>query len=28
VPWGATLELVHAGLRDAARLVEPSWAPA
>ena len=28
VPWGASLELVHAGLRDAARLAEPAWAPA
>jgi hypothetical protein len=28
VPWGASLELVHAGLREVARIAEPSWAPA
>lgn len=28
VPWGATLELVHSGLREAARIAEPAWAPA
>lgn len=27
VPWGASLELVHAGLREVARIAEPSWAP-
>jgi hypothetical protein len=28
VPWGASLELVHTGLRELARVAEPSWAPA
>jgi hypothetical protein len=28
VPWGASLELIHAGLREAARIAEPAWAPA
>lgn len=28
VPWGATLELVHSGLREVARIAEPAWAPA
>jgi hypothetical protein len=28
VPWGASLELVHSGLREVARIAEPAWAPA
>jgi hypothetical protein len=28
VPWGASLELVHDGLRAVARMAEPAWAPA
>jgi hypothetical protein len=28
VPWGASLELVRAGLREVARIAEPAWAPA
>jgi len=28
VPWGASLELVRAGLGRAAALAEPAWAPA
>jgi hypothetical protein len=28
VPWGASLELVHSGLREVALIAEPAWAPA
>jgi hypothetical protein len=28
VPWGASMELVHAGLREVARMAEPAWSPA
>jgi len=28
VPWGASLEQVHEGLRTLARIAEPAWAPA